>query len=114
MTTSSSSAVPARRRKISRPHRRPRLCVGYDRTLAGSPKAVFEPVNLAERETSTNGALLRPDVSLATLFQDPGTARDAAAWFKIDVGGQRVAQQTLLAHCWCGVVMGVRITTSKA
>jgi hypothetical protein len=47
------------------------LCVGYDRTLAGSPKAVFEPINLAERETSTNGALLRPDVSLATLFQDP-------------------------------------------
>jgi hypothetical protein len=47
------------------------LCVGYDRTLAGSPKAVFEPINLAERETSTNGTLLRPDVSLATLFQDP-------------------------------------------
>ncbi len=47
------------------------LCVGYDSTLAGSPKAVFEPINLAERETSTNGTLLRPDVSLATLFQDP-------------------------------------------
>lgn len=47
------------------------LCVGYDRTLAGSQKAVFEPINLAERETSTNGTLLRPDVSLATLFQDP-------------------------------------------
>jgi hypothetical protein len=47
------------------------LCVGDDSTLAGSPKAVFEPINLAERETSTNGTLLRPDVSLATLFQDP-------------------------------------------
>ena len=47
------------------------LCVGYDSTLAASPKVVFEPINLAERETSTNGTLLRPDVSLATLFQDP-------------------------------------------
>ncbi|MGD0706170.1 MAG: hypothetical protein ABSA02_40600 [Trebonia sp.] len=52
------------------------LCVGSDRTLAGSPKAVFEPINLAERETSTNGTLLRPDVSLATLFQDPYSEGD--------------------------------------
>jgi len=47
------------------------LCVGNDPTLAGSPKAVFEPINLAVRETSTRGTLLRPDVSLATLFADP-------------------------------------------
>jgi hypothetical protein len=47
------------------------LCVGSDPTLAGSPKAVFEPINLAVRETSTRGTLLRPDVSLATLFADP-------------------------------------------
>jgi hypothetical protein len=47
------------------------LCVGSDPTLAGSPKAVFEPINLAVRETSTQGTLLRPDVSLATLFADP-------------------------------------------
>jgi hypothetical protein len=47
------------------------LCVGSDPTLAGSPKAVFEPINLAVRETSTHGTLLRPDVSLATLFADP-------------------------------------------
>jgi hypothetical protein len=47
------------------------LCVGRDSTLAGSPKAVWEPINLATRETTPGGALLRPDVSLATLFQDP-------------------------------------------
>ena len=47
------------------------LCVGSDPTLSGSPKAVFEPINLAVRETSTQGTLLRPDVSLATLFADP-------------------------------------------
>ncbi len=47
------------------------LCVGRDATLGGAPKAVWEPINLAARETSADGALLRPDVSLATLFQDP-------------------------------------------
>jgi len=46
------------------------LCVGNDGTLPGSPKAIFEAINLAERETSTNGTLLRPDINLATLFQD--------------------------------------------
>jgi hypothetical protein len=46
------------------------LCVGRDNTLPGSPKAVWEPVNIAARETSENGTVLRPDVSLATLFQD--------------------------------------------
>jgi hypothetical protein len=46
------------------------LCVGSDATLGGT-KAVFEPINLAVRETSANGTLLRPDVSLATLFADP-------------------------------------------
>jgi hypothetical protein len=47
------------------------LCVGRDTTLAGRPKAVFEPINSAVRETSTSGALLRSDANLATLFQDP-------------------------------------------
>ena len=47
------------------------LCVGRDGTLAGAPKAVWEPINLAARETSPGGALLRPDVGLATLFQNP-------------------------------------------
>ena len=46
------------------------LCVGLDATLAGSPKAVWEPINLAARETTPGGASLRPDVSLSTLFQD--------------------------------------------
>jgi hypothetical protein len=47
------------------------LCVGRDRTLPGTPKAVFEPVNLVARETSVTGAKLVPDVNLATFFQDP-------------------------------------------
>ncbi len=47
------------------------LCVGHDPTLKGNPDAVWEPINSAARETTVNGALLRPDVSLATLFQDP-------------------------------------------
>jgi hypothetical protein len=47
------------------------LCVGRDATLQGAPKAVWEPVNIAARETSPSGALLRPDVSLPTLFHDP-------------------------------------------
>jgi len=47
------------------------LCVGYDATLTGSPKAVWEPINSTARETSPTGTTLRPDVSLATLFQDP-------------------------------------------
>ena len=34
------------------------------------PQAVWEPINLATRETTPGGTLLRPDVSLATLFQD--------------------------------------------
>ena len=47
------------------------LCVGSDPTLAGYPKAVFEPINSAVRETSPRGTQLRADASLATLFQDP-------------------------------------------
>ncbi len=47
------------------------LCAGHDGTLAGSPVAVWEPINIAARETARNGTPLRPDVSLATLFQDP-------------------------------------------
>jgi hypothetical protein len=47
------------------------LCVGRDQSLPGAPKAVWEPVNIAARETTVNGALLRPTITLATLFQDP-------------------------------------------
>ena len=47
------------------------LCVGYDATLNGHPKAVWEPVNIAAQETAPNGRPLRPDVTLATIFQDP-------------------------------------------
>jgi len=47
------------------------LCVGRDRSLPGSPKAVWEPVNIAARETSVNGTPLFPDITLTTLFQDP-------------------------------------------
>ena len=57
------------------------LCVGNDPTLAGSPKAVFEPINLAVRETSTQGALLRPDVSMATLFADPFAEGDVRCMY---------------------------------
>jgi hypothetical protein len=46
------------------------LCVGRDATLAGAPKAIWEPVNIAAQETTPSGALLRPPVTLATLFQD--------------------------------------------
>ncbi len=52
------------------------LCIGSDPTLAGSPKAVFEPINDAVRETSASGQLLRADASLATLFQDPFATGD--------------------------------------
>lgn len=52
------------------------LCVGHDSALRGSPEAVWEPINLAARETSVNGTPLRPDVSLATLFQDPYNTGD--------------------------------------
>ena len=47
------------------------LCVGGDPSLAGHPKAVFEPINSAVRETSPSGKQLRADANLATLFQDP-------------------------------------------
>jgi hypothetical protein len=52
------------------------LCVGYDTTLPGHPKAVWEPINLAARETTVGGTRLRPDVNLATLFQDPYSEGD--------------------------------------
>jgi hypothetical protein len=47
------------------------LCVGYDATLNGHPKAVWEPVNIAAQETTPSGKPLRPDVTLSTIFQDP-------------------------------------------
>jgi len=57
------------------------LCVGRDRTLPGSPKAVFEPVNLVARETSVNGTKLVPDVNLATFFQDQFAEGDVRCLF---------------------------------
>jgi len=47
------------------------LCIGNDTTLPGDPKVVFEAINDAVRETTPSGAQLRPDVSLATVFDDP-------------------------------------------
>lgn len=52
------------------------LCAGLDTTMPGNPKAVWEAVNDVARETSPAGAPLRPDVSLATLFQDPFATGD--------------------------------------
>jgi hypothetical protein len=60
------------------------LCVGRDTTLAGAPKAVWEPVNIAARETSPAGARLRPDVNLATLFQDPFAEGDVRCLYGLD------------------------------
>src|SRR5580704_6002914 len=47
------------------------LCIGNDALLPGDPKVVFEAINTAIRETTTSGTPLRPDFSLATLFDDP-------------------------------------------
>ena len=47
------------------------LCIGNDALLPGDPKVVFEIINSAVRETTTRGRPLRPDFSLATLFDDP-------------------------------------------
>ncbi|HEY6294857.1 MAG TPA: hypothetical protein VIX15_04270 [Streptosporangiaceae bacterium] len=52
------------------------LCIGRDNTLPFGPEVVFEPVNETSRETDTSGNPLRPDVSLATLFQDPYASGD--------------------------------------
>jgi hypothetical protein len=57
------------------------LCVGRDNTLSGHPNAVWEPVNIAARETTANGTLLRPDVNLATLFQDPFAEGDVRCMY---------------------------------
>jgi hypothetical protein len=57
------------------------LCVGGDPTLTGRPKAVFEPINDAVRETSPGGKLLRADASLATLFQDPFAEGDVRCMY---------------------------------
>src|SRR5215472_9726344 len=70
------------------------LCAGHDATLPGDPQAVFEPINLAIRETSPNGALLRPDVSGSTFYQDPFAIGDvrclydpqAQTFFFIEIG----------------------------
>jgi hypothetical protein len=47
------------------------MCIGNDPTLKGDPKVVFEAINDAVRETTPSGTRLRPDVSLATVFDDP-------------------------------------------
>jgi hypothetical protein len=47
------------------------LCIGNDALLPGDPKVVFEAINDAVRETTPSGTRLRPDFSLATLFDDP-------------------------------------------
>lgn len=47
------------------------LCIGNDALLPGDPKVVFEIINSAVRETTPGGTPLRPDFSLATLFDDP-------------------------------------------
>jgi hypothetical protein len=47
------------------------LCIGNDPTLPGNPKVAFEVINDAVRETTLAGTRLRPDVSLATVFDDP-------------------------------------------
>jgi hypothetical protein len=57
------------------------LCVGGDPTLTGHPKAIFEPINSAVRETSSSGRLLRADANLATLFQDPYAEGDVRCMY---------------------------------
>ncbi len=52
------------------------LCVGHDATLPGDPKVVFEPINIAIRETTPDGTLLRPDVDGRIFYQDPFTDGD--------------------------------------
>ncbi|HET9893435.1 MAG TPA: hypothetical protein VFQ44_00625 [Streptosporangiaceae bacterium] len=52
------------------------LCVGNDATLPGDPKAVFEPINIAVRETTPDGTLLRPDVDGRTFYQNPFSEGD--------------------------------------
>jgi len=70
------------------------MCIGNDALLPGNQKVVFEAINDAVRETTPSGAPLRPDFSLATLFDDPfaeGDVRclyDAAArtFYFTDIG----------------------------
>lgn len=57
------------------------LCAGRDATLPGDPRAVFEPINLAIRETSPTGTLLRPDVDSPTFYQDPFSGGDVRCLF---------------------------------
>jgi hypothetical protein len=50
------------------------LCVG--RPSGSKTTVVFELVNLAARVTDVHGTQLQPDISLATLFQDPQAFSD--------------------------------------
>jgi hypothetical protein len=52
------------------------LCAGRDPTLPNDPQVVWEPVNEAAAEYSVTGKLMRPVVSLATLFHDPNDYGD--------------------------------------
>jgi hypothetical protein len=52
------------------------LCAGHDPLLRGNPRAIWELVNAAARESTPDGRRLRPDISLATLSQDPSELGD--------------------------------------
>src|SRR5487761_255539 len=47
------------------------MCVGNDPTVPRAPMAVWELVNMAVRETTTSGAVIRPTEGLVTFFQTP-------------------------------------------
>jgi hypothetical protein len=57
------------------------LCVGYDPSLTGDPKVVFELVNSAVRETNPSGTLVKPDKSLSTFFADPNNLGDVRCFW---------------------------------
>lgn len=57
------------------------LCSGYDPTLAGDPKVVFELVNEAVQEIYPNGAVARAPFSLANLFGDPYAGGDPRCFY---------------------------------
>jgi hypothetical protein len=57
------------------------LCIGNDASLSGNPKAVFETINDAVRETDVNGNLLFPDLSFANFFGDPNAFSDPRCFY---------------------------------
>ena len=60
------------------------LCSGYDPTLAGDPKVVFEVINDVGEEIYPNGTLARPVFSLAQLFDDPYAEGDVRCFYDTD------------------------------